>query len=544
MNIISKKHLFFIFSILLTAFYFTYDLDNLDGLRQGTEGFYLQVSKEMEAKSSVMTPYYRGERHWSKPPLHFLFPLPLSKTGYFTHIHSARLSIAFLTIFLLVIASYWVKRHFQIESHATFIFLACTVGMFKYARIFMMEIPLSLLTFVSILLFYDYLKFKKLYYMLLAIFFGACAILIKGPVSIIITGASFFIYMVYRFIAHKKNLFKPIIIYGSATVLLGSLWFIASYISYGDEFFNYFFLRENVGKFTAKSYPVRHVIQGLLIFTLPWSLFLPYSYLSFKDFFTSQGKHETKNTLIFIIINAFTFLVVWLIPSQRSHHYAMPAVPFFLILILVTLVKPYSSQSESDKRINIYKTGNILLFIASLLVFTLLAVICYYVDIILPNKDFFYPMALYLTILFGSAVAFYKSRSVALKGLSAQTFIGIVWVLLSPHFIPSFIPQKVQDIIGEKSVIAHVRKPYFVEEAIDRKIELLHPSKMAETSRPQAVYILKLEDFINYKLKGKSTVLHKWSIWRRRTTLKQITNALKTRDISSIRQVYVIFKKP
>ena len=539
----TKKTYFFIFSILLTLFFYTYDLSNLDGLRQGTEGFYLQVSKEMEQKSSLLTPYYRGERHWSKPPLHFIFPLVFSKTGQFTHIHSARLSIALLTIILLLITSHWVKRHFEVSMHTSFLFLACTVGMFKYARIFMMEIPLSLLTFVSILFSYDYYKFKKSIYLALAVLFASCAILIKGPVSIIITIFALGLFILYLIFTEKSLPIKSTFKFVFWSLFFGSIWFVLSYIRYGHEFFDYFFLREIVGKFTAKSYPIRHVIQGLIIFTLPWSLFLPYSYLSIKDYLTKKNYHSNKKLVVFLIINALSFLVIWCIPSQRSHHYAMPAVPFFLVLILITLVKSFSGNREHDKRFGIFKVGNILLFSGAMLVTVVLSVACYYIDVILPHKDFFYEMLLLVTLVLLSAITFLRSRNITFKSLSAQIFIGIVWVILAPNFIPAFIPNTAKNIMMDKNVIASVRKPYFVEEAIGQSITLQHASEMKKTFENDAIYLLRYEDFINNNFQNDAKILHEWDIWRRRTTAKQIFNALKIRDISSLRQKYVLFQK-
>lgn len=533
------KKLFLAFSVLLTCFLYFYDLDNLDGLRQGTEGFYLQVSKEMNANNSIITPYYRGERHWSKPPLHFVLPFPLYKTDLFTNIHAARLSIAILTIFLLLLVSNWINRHFKIERHTSFLFFACTVGMFKYARIFMMEIPLSLLTFVSLLYYYDYRRFFEKKFLYKAIFFASCAILIKGPVSIIISAFALFLFEFFLFFTKDKRHFKKYILFLTFSIGIGSIWFFIAYFMYGDEFFNYFFLRENVGKFTAKSYPIRHVIQGLLIFSLPWSLFLPFSFLSIKDYFKSEPYHSNRKTLIYLITLASVFLIIWLIPSQRSHHYAMPAVPFFLTILLTTLVK----KSTNIKREGLYKFSLVLLSIGSLILIGIMSVVTFYVDVIFPNKDLSLFMYLTVTVLIFSSVIFYKSKSVALKSLGSLIFIGWIWVVTAPEFIPTFVPHKVKTIIGNKPLYAAVRKPFFVEEALERKINVIKPSQIKQNiSNKDALFFIRYEDYINNDLAHKGKILHNWEIWKRRTRLSQIINALRARDISSLKQKYLIFR--
>lgn len=63
-------------SAILILLVLMFDLGNPDALRQGTEGFYLQVSSEMYSLREWLTPYYMGNPHWSKPPLLFLLAQP------------------------------------------------------------------------------------------------------------------------------------------------------------------------------------------------------------------------------------------------------------------------------------------------------------------------------------------------------------------------------------------------------------------------------------------------------------------------------------
>lgn len=534
------KKYFFAIAIALVAFFYIFDLSNLDALRQGTEGFYLQVSKEMSAKDSYLTPYYRDVRHWSKPPLHFVLPFPFYSTGLFSTIFSARLSIALLAIFLLVMTANWIKRHFNIEKHTSFLFLASSVGLIKYARIYMMEIPLSLLTFVGCLYFYDYYKSRKLKDLAIPSLLIAASILIKGPVSYILAMASIGCFFIYDYLKNKKLNLKPVVLVAFISLALGSIWFFISYINYGREFFDYFFLRENVGKFTAKSYPIRHVFQGLIIFALPWSLYLPFSYLNFRDYFISTKGINTdkKDLIIFLLIHAFIFFVVWLIPSQRSHHYAVPALPFFLTLLLVSMVK----SVENTKRKNFLIFSNIVVSIGAFLLLIVFSLITYYIDTISPGKDLAFFMILTLIILFSSITIYLKSHNITLKALSSLVFIGWIWVVVAPKFIPAFIPNKVVELSSDKKVYANVRKPFFVEEALNKEITLIGPNKINTLLKDDNnAYILRYEDYVNHVDKKRTKIIHKWSIWRRRTRVSQIIEALNADNINSLRQEYVLF---
>src|SRR5690606_32813629 len=85
----------------LAFFLMAWDIGNLDAIRQGTEGFYLQISKEMAQANSWLTPLYRGQAHWSKPPLHFWMPFPLYTIGLFETTTAARLTILVFSLFSL-----------------------------------------------------------------------------------------------------------------------------------------------------------------------------------------------------------------------------------------------------------------------------------------------------------------------------------------------------------------------------------------------------------------------------------------------------------
>ena len=68
----NKKYISLVLVLLIFIFLLG-QLGNLNAIRQGTEGFYLQISNEMYASKNYLTPTYFGENHWSKPPLQFWF---------------------------------------------------------------------------------------------------------------------------------------------------------------------------------------------------------------------------------------------------------------------------------------------------------------------------------------------------------------------------------------------------------------------------------------------------------------------------------------
>lgn len=479
--------------------------------------------------NSWLTPYYRGARHWSKPFLHFLFPFPLYETGFFTNIQAARLSIAFITIVSIFITAKLLEKRTKIAPYATFLFFLSSVGLIKYGRIFMMEIPLSLLCFVGSLFLYEYLKSPTKKYLFFATLFISLSILIKGPVSFVLSSASIGFYILFNFLIKKEKIpFKTLSIYVGCTLFFSSLWFIRSYVVYGDEFFNYFFLRENMGKFSTKSYPIRHVFQGLLIFSLPWSLYLP-SIIKNKY----RSFNLSNDFLNFIFIHCFFFFVIWLIPTQRSHHYAMPAIPFFLTLILFGL---------NDNKILISKFANISITLFMSFVIGVLLIPTFKAELFPEHHNLTLFMILTLSILILSIIVFIKSKNISLKSLSCLIFIGWIWVFVAPQFIPAQLPPKAIELIGDRNLAGFVNKPYFIEEAIGRDMTLMQPHRLRENIDNTSIFILSFDSYQSLNFAQSCSILTDWKIWKRRTRMHEIIDAISSNNINKIRTKYVLFE--
>ncbi|RLA60361.1 MAG: hypothetical protein DRQ88_12900 [Epsilonproteobacteria bacterium] len=531
----NERSLFYLAVFALLAI-LVFDLGNLDAIRQGTESFYLEVSKEMYQLDSYLTPYYRGERHWSKAPLHFLFPFPFYKFGIFSNLFSARLSIVLLTIGLLVMTSFWIKRHFNIEKSLTIAFFGGTIFIIKYARIFMMEIPLSLLTFVGTLYFYDYLTTKKSKYFLISSTLIFLSTLIKGPVSLVLFTISISFYLFYKKIVfHQKIPLKKLFLFFGVTIFVSSLWYAISYYRYGDEFFTYFFLRENLGKFSTQSYPMRHVFQGLLIFSLPWSLFIPSLFL--KYYRLIKSKYKLQDIELYLLICLFFFFVIWLIPSQRSHHYAAPAVPFLLTLLLLAIKDPKIAGAK------VTKVSLNIIFSFTILIILLVTIVTFISPGLFPSQDRTLALIISLIIFLISSFLFKFHKNLLVKSLAALFFIGCTWTFTASQFFLPLVPSKVVERVGEKDLVAYIKRSYFLEEAFQKKIEIVKREdfKLMKFSS-DTYYFLNGDDYRKFGLSDKTIIEEHWFIWRRRLRFKAIINALMSEQFNKLKQDYFLFK--
>lgn len=528
----------FVASLILAFILMAYDIGNLDALRQGTEGFYLQISKEMMAADSFLTPLYRGEPHWSKPPLHFWLPFPLYYLGAMDTTTAARLAILLFSVLSIGLISIWVERFFTIPKVTAALFFLGTVGFAKYSRIYMMEMPLSLLSTLGALYLCAALLQNKRQDWILSCLFSAAAVLVKGPVAWVMIGGGLTGFLALRLKYSQRIPYKHIILWGLVTVLLGSLWFVACYLKYGQYFIEYFFLRENLGKFTSKSYPMRVVLQGLLIFSLPWSLFLPTLFskdswrarLSFADpFFWPR---------IFVIVNFLIFFLLWLIPNQRSHHYAMPSMFFFLIILLDAL-KCHHRRLKGA-------LAGIPRWLAATMFFALLPVLflSFAFPLLFESTTHILIMGVAIAFTLFAFIAFSKNLSLKTRALSALLSLGFLWSFVTPLFVLPTLPDRVLKTIGEREIAVVYRKPYFVEEALERPAQvIIYQSEIAaRLGEVKDLLFIPERVVTEQKLEDKIVVVDRWRVWQKSRRVKHISKAVFDQDLSQLQEFMLLVK--
>lgn len=527
----SQQHGFY-WALSLAFLLMVYDIGNLDALRQGTEGFYLQISKEMAQVDSWLTPYYRGEPHWSKPPLHFWLPFPLYEIGFFDTTTAARISILLLSILGVAGISKWVERFFFIPKVNTALFLCATIGFIKYSRIYMMEIPLSIISTLAALTLYAAIVDNKRLDWIFSCILASLAILVKGPVAWVMLGGAIVIFLILRF-RYKFSLpIKSLSLWGITTLCLGGLWFLACYIKYGQYFIDYFFLRENLGKFTSKPYPIRVVFQGLIIFSLPWSLYIPslFSKQSWKLRLNPSDRSFWPR--VFILICFAIFFSLWLIPNQRSHHYAMPSLFFFLIILL-------DAMKCHQRRLS-GLLATLPQVMAAILFFAILPVLLssFAFPSLFEHKSHIIIMAIAIVFTFFSFVSFFKNLSLKTRALSSLLCLGFIWSFVTPLFILPTIPDRVLQKIGEREVAVVYRKPYFIEEALDRPAQVIIDQSAISSELKQVSDLLFIPERVleQYQLADKVIILDQWRVWQKSRRLKHIVKAISEQDLVQLQE--------
>ena len=512
----NQINLSFIIFLLITSFFYFWDIGNIAGIRQGTEALYLQISQEMFEKFSIITPYYRGEVHWSKPPLQFWMPFPLYFIGKDTSLTLARASVAIVGLLGSLFFVLWLRARKEVPLLISASIFLGSLGILKFSRTFMMEIPLSLLPAIGLFLFYDYLKQKQLKYLAGAAFFLGLSVLVKGPVTLIMATGGVCLYQIYLYFSARKLIIKDSFYFFLLATFIASIWFIAAYLKHGQEFFDYFFLRENLGKFGNNAHSPWKIPQGLLLYAMPWTLLIP-----------SLIRSRRNNLNVFITCQFIAFFALWFFPAQRSHHYALPALPFFLSLLILSLNAPGRSFMRLDNLPLLLYT----LFFGAILIvlFFILKTPTLIIGLIL----FTIPTFLLITR---------KKLELVLPATALSTLF--LWCFILPTFFIAPIPQQHIELLKNKTVALADRRSYFFEQILEHPVEPISASQLhtflAQKNSAAIVYQSRLgsEKLEHYQLQGT------WKKWKRKIRWSDLKTAIARQDIELLQEdVYLLMPK-
>lgn len=496
---------------------------DLDGLRQGTETFYLKIAREMFDSNSFMIPLHRGTPHWSKPPFVFWLSFPFYFIFSFSHHFAARLSIILSTVLTTYLFSKEVSLSTKKKWHVYFLLIMTSFGFFRFGKIYMMDASLAMFTSLSLIYFYNsqvHHQSNKLYSSILV---GAMAILIKGPVALVMIGFALALYGLLNKENRKARLIKNGIFFLTGATALASIWFIFCYLSYGREFIEYFFLRENVGKFASQSYPMRKLFQGLFFYSLPWSFVLFFIIHRLKNFKLKSFVNDRFKSFVFVSFLAF--FIIWFIPNQRSHHYALPAIPFFLVFLADFINIRVHKFIKSFGLLLVFLLFSLSLF-ASYLMFdgigSMTIVITFIFGLSLP----------YLIWQFQNEDHFYLGYIVALS---------IFWSVLLPTYSLPKLPGKAVNSIGDEQLYTVFKKNYYFEQILGRPVISVREHLVKKQMKDSPGYYLFTEQFIKDKrLQYHGEKVSEWVVWKRRVRLPKIWNSILNNDPKDIQEKYVL----
>ncbi|OFZ14194.1 MAG: hypothetical protein A2X86_04905 [Bdellovibrionales bacterium GWA2_49_15] len=514
-------------ALIFIFFLFLFHIGDQSAPRQGTEGFYLQISKEMFSRNSYLIPYYLNEPHFSKPPLQFWLTSPF----YFIFgegLWTARISIFIITCFLIACVSKLLSRLGPLSPLSIFILFISTFGVIKYSRIYMMDAFFTFFTGAGTLFAFEYIKSKHVHSLVFSAFLLAASSLIKGPISIVMALSAVFIFVLIK---RERALYRYFFQLSILVLILASFWYIACFYQYGSKFFDYFFMRENLGKFTAQTYSPIVLLQGLILFSFP--VIVPFALQIYRDI---KSRTLIKTDLnLFLLICFIIFWTIWLIPSQRSHHYAMPAT-FFVV--------SYVAISRFDS-----------LFFAKLinafsLALTSIGIIL--VALILFFKQFLPLIStttclLALTILTASMLfTLFAKGTMNLRLAQYTVSLILIWYHIAAMVALPILPERAREqLVSTNSNIrigVVYRKPYFVSDLLGRDIEpLSHGQGTSELLGANFDYLIMPST--ETTTSSKFQVLASWTVWKRGLRTAEIYEKLTNNKLDELQESYTLFHR-
>ncbi|MDR0743236.1 MAG: glycosyltransferase family 39 protein [Tannerella sp.] len=303
----------------------------------------------------ILPEVYAGEFAYKPPMAHWLMAAFSLPQGFVSEL-TARLPSAVAQILLIgfVLVFFGKRIRFQEAFIATLLLLTCfeihRAGM--TARVDMLLTTFTVLGLMQLYRWENKLELKGLPLRLPLLF--SCAILVKGPVGIILPSFVFFVYLLTLRKYSFAKILKSLLYICVSSLFLPMIWYAEAYRQGGEAFLNVL-LAENFGRFfhlseSAITYDLGHK-EGffynfitLLAGFIPWTILLVFSlfgakwrlpHKSFPQILKDAWRRfqSMEKMKRFSLVAAVCILFFYTIPSSKRSVYLMPAYPFLSILL-------------------------------------------------------------------------------------------------------------------------------------------------------------------------------------------------------------------
>ena len=512
----------------ITIFFYCFDLGNINGIRQGTEALYIQISQEMFETNNFLTPIYRQLPHWSKPPLQFWLPFPFYYVAAETNTFLSRLAIACCGMGGILVWGWFLQCLGKVPFLLTFIIFSGSLGFLKFSRTFMMEIPLAIFPSLGLLFFYHYLQHQLRRSFIMGVLFFGLGILVKGPISWVLGAAGLASYCLWAHWRRHEQFWRPSLLFLGISLIIGTIWFTAITLVHGTGVLNYFFLGENLGKFYSRPYSSFVLIEGLLIYAFPWCCFLPLLWQGYRLSQRTSRSVQLSNLYAFLFCNFLCFFLPWFLPNQKSHHYALPALPFFLGLMALTANQVTSQHGNGLRKVKIL-----------LLLFQGLCMLVLCLLLTVNAQAILLPGILILLGLFASGYFLWRQHPLPHWAPLLNFAILGIWCWILPSFYLPEVPATVEKLIDPQQSLAIVkRRSYFTEQALGRTVSAISPLEIKDYLQQGYQIILPENILLPYQGQEATTVtiIASWYKWRRKIDRYLIIAALRTRSVRPLQE--------
>jgi 4-amino-4-deoxy-L-arabinose transferase-like glycosyltransferase len=408
---------------------------NLGGLplRDWDEGTVAQVAKEIyRAAPNSMTwlhPTIAGSPYLSKPPfVHWLIALTYKVGG--VNEWTSRLPGAVLTA-LSVPLLYKIGRElFTRRAPAVFtafVFLAL-LPVARHGRLAMLDG--AVLCFFLLLVFSLLRSRRDLRWGLgIGIAFGLLC-LTKGILALLL-GAIALVFI----LLDTPRLLSSAYIWGG--LILGSapaaIWYGAQWLHYGEKFINISLLNQSLDRVwipvEANTGPPWYYLLEILKYSLPWLLFLPWS-------FRLAWENRNLSWARLVMVWSIGYLLVISLMATKLPWYVLPVYPAFALAVGALFGKNWDSSDIFGVRRLKHRYPSLWMGLLGLVAIVAWAGAFYFSEAG-PEPKPFLPLILTIAALTFSTAALLVARqdSQFIPVLIWGTYLSLLFLMLSPYWV-------------------------------------------------------------------------------------------------------------
>lgn len=311
------------------------------------ESYFAFGSRLMIEQGNWLTPHAPDEVPLNKPPLTYWligFSYKLFGTNYGSSRLPSVLAALLVLALVYVLSIRFGGKRVGLISVAM---LASSPLFLGFARMAMSDMLLTLCVTASLAVFISTLSKQgssSPRLVLLGYIALALGVLAKGPVAVGLVAAPIALEMIFR--RNRTDLKKLRLVPGSFLFLLiAAPYFLIVYATAGAEPLRFFFLGENLQRFTGSLYGASGRSVGYLC-TAFFGNFAPWSILIFAAFwFNWRGRGANAQSSRLIHLWFGVTIVLFSLSSFKVDYYLLPAMPAAALIIA-----PVIANAEGLKR--------------------------------------------------------------------------------------------------------------------------------------------------------------------------------------------------
>lgn len=308
---------------------------------------YARIGQEMFESKDFITPTLDRRPWLEKPPL--LYWMESASYAVFGFSEgAARFPNAFLTLLAALAIGYLGWRITGEGWCGVFAYLILLSSSFFiiFGRAASTDMALTVPYSLMLITAFIAIEEDSLSWACLAGFWGALAVLAKGPVGVVLAAGTLFIYLMILRRFPSRKIFLGFVLVLTAVALP---WFILVWIANGENFFLTFIVNHHIARFLTDlhhhSQPFWYYIPVLFLGFFPWVLFL---FPAARDFLRRNWELTCPEfrLRLFLWLWALIPLLFFSASSAKLAGYILPSMPPVALLVSLEW-KRY--QEESPK---------------------------------------------------------------------------------------------------------------------------------------------------------------------------------------------------